>query len=155
VRRFADLTLLLLGLAERQAHAGKAVSGVVSLNTAPAEVLSLLPGVGPAKAAAILTYRRHRPFPTVDELVRIKGIGRKMVRGLRPHLAIAGRTTAIAAPPPGGRHTAQHTIEAATGVASPLSPLPTGAAPARPDRMIASARSTIRASVPRAVSRPP
>jgi competence protein ComEA len=98
VRRRVALTLILLLLASGRARAGKAIAGVVNLNTAPAEVLSLLPGVGPAKAAAILTYRRRRPFRTVDELVRIKGIGRKMVRSLRPHLAIAGPTTAAAAP---------------------------------------------------------
>jgi competence protein ComEA len=109
VRRCAALTLiLLLVLPAGRARAGKAIAGVVNLNTAPAEVLSLLPGVGPAKAAAILTYRKRRPFRTVDELVRIKGIGRKMVRSLRTHLAIAGPTTAAAAPagtpatPPGG-----------------------------------------------------
>ena len=80
------------------ALAAKGVDGVVNLNTAGAEMLALLPGVGPAKAAAILAYRRRRPFRTVDELVRIKGIGRKMVRRLRPHLAIAGPTTAAVAP---------------------------------------------------------
>jgi competence protein ComEA len=90
--------MLLLVLLGGRARAGKTIAGVVNLNTAPAEVLSLLPGVGPAKAAAILTYRKRRPFRTVDELVRIKGIGRKMVRRLRPHLAIAGPTTAAAAP---------------------------------------------------------
>ncbi|HZL20843.1 MAG TPA: helix-hairpin-helix domain-containing protein [Polyangia bacterium] len=79
------------------ARAGKAVEGVVNLNTAPPEVLALLPGVGPAKAVAILAYRKRRPFRTVDELVRIKGLGRKMVRRLRPHLAVAGPTTATAA----------------------------------------------------------
>ena len=90
-----------------QAVAGKAFPGVINLNTTPAEVLSLLPGVGPAKAAAILIYRKRRPFRTVDELVRIKGIGRKMVRRLRVHLAVAGPTTATGvvvpatmAPPP-------------------------------------------------------
>jgi competence protein ComEA len=89
---------MLLVFPAGRAQAGKALAGVINLNTAPAEVLSLLPGVGPAKAAAILTYRKRRPFRTVDELVRIKGIGRKMVRRLRPHLAIAGPTTAAAAP---------------------------------------------------------
>jgi competence protein ComEA len=97
-RRAAVLGLvLLLALPAGRARAGKGVDGVVNLNTAPAEVLSLLPGVGPAKAGAIVTYRRRRPFRTVDELVRIKGIGRKMVRRLRPHLAVAGPTTAAAA----------------------------------------------------------
>jgi competence protein ComEA len=99
VRRLAAIVglALLWLLPAGRARAGKGVDGVVNLNTAPAELLSLLPGVGPAKAGAIVTYRTRRPFRTVDELVRIKGIGRKMVRRLRPHLAVAGPTTATAA----------------------------------------------------------
>ena len=97
-RRAAILGLALLWtLPAGRARAGKGVDGVINQNTAPAELLSLLPGVGPAKAGAIVTYRNRRPFRTVDELVRIKGIGRKMVRRLRPHLAVAGPTTATAA----------------------------------------------------------
>jgi competence protein ComEA len=100
--------LVLLAASPPPARAGKAIDGVVNLNTAPVEVLGLLPGIGPAKAAEIAAYRKKRPFRTVDELVRIKGIGRKMVRRLRVHLAVAGPTTAAgviggrgeAAPPP-------------------------------------------------------
>ncbi|HEX3695200.1 MAG TPA: helix-hairpin-helix domain-containing protein [Polyangia bacterium] len=95
------------GAANRSAHAAvKAVDGVVNLNTAPPATLGLLPGVGPAKVQSILDYRRKHPFRTADELVRIKGIGHKMVRRLRPHLAVSGPTTAEAAhgsavePPP-------------------------------------------------------
>src|SRR5690348_5665097 len=101
---------VLLVAAGGAAHAAKGVQGVVNLNTAEPGVLGLLPGVGPAKAAQIVAYRRRHPFRTVDELVRIKGIGRKMVRRLRAHLAVAGPTTATgivavpgaaaAAPPP-------------------------------------------------------
>ena len=97
-RRAAILGFALLcALPTGRARAGKGVDGVVNLNTAPAELLSLLPGLGPAKAGAIVIYRNRRPFRTVDELVRIKGIGRKMVRRLRPHLAVAGPTTATPA----------------------------------------------------------
>jgi competence ComEA-like helix-hairpin-helix protein len=87
--------------------AGKDLEGVVNLNTATTDLLELLPGVGPAKVHSIVWYRQKHPFRTVDELVRIKGIGRKMVRRLRPHLAVSGPTTAQAllhargaAPPP-------------------------------------------------------
>ncbi|HVT08804.1 MAG TPA: helix-hairpin-helix domain-containing protein, partial [Polyangia bacterium] len=92
-----SIAALAVAAAAAPAYAGKGVDGVVNLNTAPAAVLALLPGVGPAKAEAIVGYRSRRPFRTVDELVRIKGIGRKMVRRLRPHLAVAGPTTAAAA----------------------------------------------------------
>jgi competence ComEA-like helix-hairpin-helix protein len=98
--------------------AGKRVEGVVNLNTAPPELLTLLPGVGPSKADEILVYRARRPFRTVDELVRIKGIGRRMVRELRAHLAVAGPST----------------IRAATGpvVLPPPPPMPLPRTPARP-----------------------
>ncbi len=86
-----------LAIAPRLARAeGKDLDGVVNLNTAPPEVLELLPGIGPAKVHSILWYRQRHPFRTVDELVRIKGVGRKMVRRLRTHLAISGPTTAHA-----------------------------------------------------------
>jgi competence protein ComEA len=112
--RRARVVACLIGLAglvspslALPAWAGKAVDGVVNLNTAEVAVLGLLPGVGPAKAAQIVAYRKRHPFRTVDELVRIKGIGRKMVRRLRVHLAVSGPTTATgmvvpagAAPPP-------------------------------------------------------
>jgi competence ComEA-like helix-hairpin-helix protein len=70
------------------------LEGVVNINTATAEELQLLPGIGPAKVRNVMAYRRTHPFRTVEELVRIKGIGRKMVRRLRLHLAVSGPTTA-------------------------------------------------------------
>ena len=92
------LLAILIALPIRPlAAAGKAVDGVVNLNTAEPAVLLLLPGVGPAKVERILAYRRRRPFRTIDELVRVKGIGRKMVRALRAHLAVSGPTTATPA----------------------------------------------------------
>lgn len=70
------------------------LEGVVNLNTASPEELGLIPGVGPARVRNILAYRRNHPFRTVEELVRIKGIGRKTVRRWRQHLAVSGPSTA-------------------------------------------------------------
>ena len=96
----------LIGLAAPPARAAKGVDGVVNINTADSGVLGLLPGVGPSKAAQIVAYRKRHPFRTVDELVRIRGIGRKMVRRLRVHLAVAGPTTATGVVVAGDGHAA-------------------------------------------------
>ena len=79
----------------------RAVDGVVNLNTATADQLKLLPGVGPAKVREILARRTAQPFHTVDELVKVKGIGDKMLARLRPHLTLTGPTTIRRASPPG------------------------------------------------------
>lgn len=81
------------GRAQGHLAAPPAFAGVVNLNTATAEQLDLLPGVGPKVAQAILTYRARQPFRRVEELVRIKGLGRKRVLALRPLLAVSGDTT--------------------------------------------------------------
>lgn len=68
-------------------------SGVVNINTATAKQLSLLPGIGPSKAQAIVDYRSKREFKKVEELARVKGIGRKTVRKLKSLLTVSGETT--------------------------------------------------------------
>ena len=88
------IAFLVLLFVASPALAAKQVEGVVNLNTATAEELQLLPGIGPAKVRTILAYRSLHPFRTVDELVRIKGIGRKMLKRLRAHLTVSGPTTA-------------------------------------------------------------
>lgn len=54
--------------------------GPVNVNTATAEELSQLSNVGPAKAAAIVSYREeHGPFRSLQELTRVTGIGERTV----------------------------------------------------------------------------
>jgi competence protein ComEA len=56
----------------------------VDLNTATPEELDALPGVGPATARAIVTYReQHGPFSSVDALTDVPGIGPAKLDALR------------------------------------------------------------------------
>ena len=54
--------------------------GAVDINKADKKELMSVPGVGKAKADAILEYRKaHKCFSSVDELKKIKGLGGKFV----------------------------------------------------------------------------
>ena len=64
--------------------AGGEGGGPVNINTATAEQLEELPGVGPAIAAAILDERERRGrFTTVDDLLDVRGIGDARLEQLR------------------------------------------------------------------------
>lgn len=67
--------------ADTGAAGGTSGGGLVNVNTASLELLTTLPGIGPAKAAAIIA---ERPFNSVEELERVPGIGPKTMETLRP-----------------------------------------------------------------------
>jgi competence protein ComEA len=54
----------------------------LDLNRADAKALEVLPQIGPSRAAAIVAAREQARFASVEDLVRVRGIGPKTVRGL-------------------------------------------------------------------------
>ncbi len=61
----------------------------VNINTADSGQMAALPGIGESKGRAIVEYRsEHGPFPTVDSLVNVRGIGMKLVEKIRPFVTI-------------------------------------------------------------------
>ncbi|MGH3496669.1 MAG: helix-hairpin-helix domain-containing protein [Nocardioidaceae bacterium] len=108
-RRGVDLTLLnlarplvdgeqiLVGLppvaaAPSDGHGGTpsgSAGSVVNLNTATAEQLDTLPGVGPVTAGKIIDWRAaNGAFTSVDELLEVDGIGDATLADLRPLVTV-------------------------------------------------------------------
>lgn len=88
---------LVVALASAPALAGGEphVSGTVNVNTATAEQLQLLPGIGEARAQAVIAARKRRGgFKQVEDLLEVKGIGEVSLEQLRPYVTVEGRTTA-------------------------------------------------------------
>ena len=81
------------GASQEAPPATATVTGTININTATAAELEMLPGVGPSRAEAILTSRKQRVFEKVEDIMRVKGIGRATFRELRPLLTTQGATT--------------------------------------------------------------
>ena len=87
------LALVLLLACALSAGASTRPDGVINVNTASVTQLKLLPGIGQSRAQRIVNFRKLKPFKRVVELTRVKGIGRKTVRKLKPYLVVRGPTT--------------------------------------------------------------
>jgi competence protein ComEA len=105
----AGTTAPSLGPTDPAEGGGLLPDGRVVLNAATEAELTKLPGIGPSRAQAILALRqRLKRFRAVEDLLRVKGIGRKMLRRLRPNLVLdrpsvdalaTPASTAVASPP--------------------------------------------------------
>jgi competence protein ComEA len=68
---------------------GSTPTGPVNLNTATAEQLEGLSGVGPATAHAIITWRQqHGRFRSVQDLLQVRGIGPAKLEALRDQVTV-------------------------------------------------------------------
>jgi len=64
---------------------------VLDPNTAPADSLELLPGIGPVLADRIVKHRQQGYFEKEVDITDVKGIGPKLYERLRPYLRVNRR----------------------------------------------------------------
>lgn len=88
MKRFLRILVLALTLGPALALAGEPVN----INTADAAALEQLKGIGPAKAKAIVDYRKqHGPFASPADLAKVPGIGEKTVAQLGSQITVGAR----------------------------------------------------------------
>ncbi len=62
---------------------------MVNINTAGVKELATLPGIGSAKAKAIVLYRKtNGQFKNTKELIRVKGIGPKLMKKIEKEINV-------------------------------------------------------------------
>ena len=91
----ALVTACAVALAAQAADPQPGLTGTVNVNTATAEELQLLPGIGAARADALIELRKQRGgFKSLEQLKDVKGLGDASLERLRPYVRFQGKTTA-------------------------------------------------------------
>ncbi len=71
---------------------GQQVRQLINLNKADVEKLTSLPGIGSAKARAIVSYREENgPFTSTEDLVAVKGFGSRLLDRIREMITVQGK----------------------------------------------------------------
>ncbi len=64
-------------------------AALINLNTATAEELDTLPGIGPVRAQAIITYRQEQgEFFTIEQVMEVDGIGEGIFEQIREFITV-------------------------------------------------------------------
>jgi len=60
----------------------------IDLNTATMEQLHTLKGIGHKKAVAILEYRKEHKFTKIEDIIKVKGIGKKLFEKIKTEIEV-------------------------------------------------------------------
>src|ERR1700676_727780 len=87
---FSSLTFCCLLASAMVATAKKPPLKPVNINSATSEELQQVPGIGPVTADKILQMRKsYGAFKSVDDLLAVKGLGKKRLEKMRKYLTVS------------------------------------------------------------------
>lgn len=76
-------------LGQQQAPTPGKPTNLVNINTADAQQLQALPGIGPAISERIVQHRQaHGPFKTKEDLKNVQGIGDKKFEAIKDLITV-------------------------------------------------------------------
>jgi competence ComEA-like helix-hairpin-helix protein len=85
---FGFMLVLAFGLCIAAQPNSVCAAEKININTASAEMLQELDGVGPALAERIVEYRKGSPFESPQELTEVKGIGPKTLNDIEGRISV-------------------------------------------------------------------
>ena len=87
IARFVHTLFLTIAIA---IFSHGAIADKININTADAQTLQTIPGIGPSKSEKIIEAREKLgEFSSMEELLQISGIGEKLLEKLKEHSTVS------------------------------------------------------------------